>query len=265
MHGGEGSLQLDVYSAQMMPVPDPRKADKVLAKRLQDVLSLMRKRHALPLVDVDGTGDEWSGELAIKDRQELDDAVLELLGITNRREREALRSELYAEMTRMYREIRATERKMQKFRTATARRGRPSPQALADEIWKTFNEEPTAKALAQFVPPQAKTESVQLPQGKAKAVFADMFNPNSLVMGKQFVALGSPERVEYALQLSEDGVSGQVSIPVDPATCRKALREYQEHVETLSDIFTNAAAGYTADEQMQSRIVNELWRRAGGK
>jgi len=31
----------------------------------------------------------------------------------------------------------------------------------------------------------------------------------------------------------------------------------------LTEIFTNAAAGYTADEQMQERIVKELWNRAG--
>ena len=33
--------------------------------------------------------------------------------------------------------------------------------------------------------------------------------------------------------------------------------------ELIEEIFTNAAAGYTADELMQERIVKELWRKAG--
>jgi methylase of polypeptide subunit release factors len=261
--GREGSLDTEVLDAKMMLVPNPAFVSADIAKRLRSALASMRKRKALPLVDVDGAGDEWSGELALADRQELDDAVLELLGITGSRERKALRAELYAEMTKLYREIRATEKKMQKFRAATARRGRPSPQSLADEIWETFNEKPAAKPLAEFVPANAKTESVLLPPGKAKPVIADMFNPNSLQFGKQFVPLGSPERVEYGLQLSEDGVSGQVRIPVDPTVCKRTLREYREYIERLSNVFTEAAAGYTADDQMRERIVRELWKKAG--
>jgi hypothetical protein len=222
----------------------------------------MRKRLALHLVDVDGAGEEWSGELALSDRQELDDAVLELLGISDANERQALRAELYAEMTKLYREIRATEKKMQKFRALTARHGRPSPQSLADEIWEAFEEKPTAKALHDFVPASAKTESVLLPPGKATLLTNDMFNPNSLRIGSQHIPFGTPERAEYALQVSEDGISGKVEIPLDPVICQTALRDHRAHRDKLNELFASTAAAFTADEQMQERIVRELWRRA---
>jgi hypothetical protein len=74
IHGREGSLQLDVYATNMLPVPDVRHANDAVTGRLQDTLASVRRRGSLPLVDVDGIGDEWSGELAMMDRQELDDA-----------------------------------------------------------------------------------------------------------------------------------------------------------------------------------------------
>lgn len=261
--GREGSLDTEVSDTKIMLVPNPAVATPVVAKRLRTALSAMSKRETLPLVDVDAIDEEWSGELAMADRQELDDAVLELLGVAGASERKQLRDELYREMTRLYREIRATEKKMQRFRTASARRGRPTPQSLAEEIWESFNEKPQAKPLATFVSAKAKTETVTLPTGKAKAVFTDMFNPNSLQMGQTFIALGSPERVKFALTLVESGLSGAVAVPVEPRLCAKALSEYEEHLATLDEIFTNAAAGFTADEQLQTRVVKELWKRAG--
>ena len=44
--------------------------------------------------------------------------------------------------TRLYREIRSTEKKMQKFRSQTARHGRTTPKSLAEEIWESFDEKP---------------------------------------------------------------------------------------------------------------------------
>ncbi|MGB8644715.1 MAG: N-6 DNA methylase, partial [Anaerolineae bacterium] len=79
--GREGALKTEVVDVNMMLVPDVRKADRESAKRLRKAFASMRRRDTGKLVDVDGSGDEWSGELAMADRQELDDAVLELLGI----------------------------------------------------------------------------------------------------------------------------------------------------------------------------------------
>lgn len=167
-------------------------------------------------------------------------------------------------MTQLYREIRVTERKMQKFRAMTARHGRPSVRSLAEEIWESFAEKPIAKTLSDFVPSEAKTEIVALPATKGSAVLNDMFNPSSLKFGAHYISLGAPERVEYGLQLSENGISGQVAIPLDPETTKSALGAFRVHVEELRETFTSEAASYTADEQMQERIVREPWKKAGG-
>jgi hypothetical protein len=265
MHGREGSLQLDVYSAQMLPVPDIRRAKKAIVQRILKAFAEMSGRLALPLVDVDGVGDAWSGELAQADRQALDDAVLELLGFTDKRERQAARADLYREMTRLYREIRAAEKKMQKFRAATARQGRLTPHAIAAEIWESFNAPPEAKTLPDFAPPDAAVETVVLPAGKAKVVLDDMFNKNSLQVGGKFIPLRHAERAQFALALAEAraGHGGAVNLPLDPHICARALRDYQDHLAALTELFANAAAGYTSDETLQARVVKELWKRAG--
>jgi hypothetical protein len=263
--GREGSLDTEVVDTKMMLAPDARLASKDVAKRLHSAVSSMRKRKALPLVDVDGVGNLLSSELALKDRQDLDDAVLELLGIQSAKEREALRAELYEAMTILYREIRATEKKMQKFRALTARRGRPSPQSIADEIWDTLETKPLAKSLDDFVPAHAATDSVLLPPGKAQLVTNDMFNPNSLRIGGQYVTLGSPERAAYALQLTDDEISGTVSIPRDATICKQALADYHAHTAELDQQFRAHIATFTADEQIQERVLKELWHRARQK
>lgn len=263
--GREGALKTEVVDVRMMLVPDARLANKEIAKRLRAAIASMHKRKTSSLVEVDGVGLLPSGELLLKDRQELDDAVLELLGITKAKEREALCAELYKAMTILYREIRATEKKMQKFRSMTARRGRPSPQSIADEIWDTLETKPIAKMLDAFVPANAATDSILLPPGKAQLVTNDMFNPNSLRIGGQYVAIGSAERAEYALQLIVNEISGKVSIPRDTTICKHALDAYRAQIAELDQLFSENVAAFTADEQMQARVVKELWRRAKTK
>ncbi|MEW5719165.1 MAG: Eco57I restriction-modification methylase domain-containing protein, partial [Chloroflexota bacterium] len=260
--GGDPLLKTEVSDMQMMLVPDVRLASPEIVERIRTAFTSMRKREMDHLVIVDGEGTMPSGDLPYSDRRALDDAVLELLGFTKPEQRRSLLKELYVAITVLYREIRATEKKMQKFRAMTARHGRPSPQSIADEIWESFTTKPIAKSLAEFVHSSAKTDQVLLPPGKAKLILNDMFNPNSLQIGGQYVALGAPERAEYALQLSEDGISGQVAIPVDALICKAALHNYRAHVKELNELFASNAAAYSADEQMQERVVRELWRRA---
>jgi type I restriction-modification system DNA methylase subunit len=265
IQGGDPVSETEVSDVKLMLVPDTRYATKTIANRFNKILKSMSARETAYLVDVDGTGNALSGELLQKDRQDLDDAVLELLGIKSAKEREALRAELYEAMTILYREIRATEKKMQKFRALTARRGRPSPQSIADEIWDTLETKPLAKSLGDFVPAHAATDSVLLPPGKAQLVTNDMFNPNSLRIGGQYVTLGSPERAAYALQLADDEISGTVSIPRDTTICKQALADYHAHTAELDQQFRAHIATFTADEQIQERVLKELWHRARQK
>ncbi|HJW83978.1 MAG TPA: hypothetical protein VJ754_06710 [Anaerolineae bacterium] len=54
----------------------------------------------------------------------------------------------------------------------------------------------------------------------------------------------------------------QAAIPFNPAVCAKALDESARQQADLSEKFAFAAASYAADDQMQMRIIRELWKKA---
>jgi len=45
-------------------------------------------------------------------------------------------------------------------------------------------------------------------------------------------------------------------------TCEQAIRTYEACVQELGERFLELAAEHTADEQLQERVVRELWRLA---
>lgn len=259
--GREGNLDTEVSDARMMLVPDPRQAMPSVRKRLESALDSMRNRKALPLVDVDSSETRWTGELALEDRQQLDDAVLELLGIADARERVALRDELYAEITKLYRQIRVAERKMQRHRSATARGGRPTPHSIAQEIWDELDSPPSYKTPLDFIPPRVRTEELHLPAGHAKIIKSDLFHSDGVIIGTVFLELGDPMRSQFVKELAEHDITGSVHVPIDTATCQKALTDYYADINRITEEFNSLAAAYTADETLQNRVVQELWKK----
>jgi len=258
MMGGDPMLKTEVVDVKMMLVPDPHRATEKVRERLEATLDSLRRRTIGHLVDVDGEGEGLTGELAMPDRHELDDAVLELLGIDDPAERRKLRAELYAEITKLHRAIRAAEKRMQKFRSETARRGRPSAHSLAAEIWEKLDPKPPHLTLLDFAA-NADCEQIDLPEGKARAV-NDLWNQNCLSVAGRLIPLNHPSRVRFAKALCDTGVSGRVAIPNEPEAADAALRQYEEHLRTLEDSLTALAADYTADEAMQQRILRQLRR-----
>ncbi len=262
MHGREASLQLDVYSAQMMLVPNPENASAKIKRKIGSALESMLKRDSLALIDVDSTSVDWTGELGFSDRQQLDDAVLELLGVSNKKERESLRAELYEEVTKLYRQLRVAEREMQRHRSANARQGRATAQSIAAEIWDSLDTPPDYRTPLDFIPPRARTQTFALPaEGRTRIIRGNMFQPDSVQIGDTIIELGDPARCEFVKQLSHIGINGSVRVPTQPEHCFNALQQHQSYADETNAEFQRLAAAYTSEEQMQERIVKELWRK----
>lgn len=259
--GREGNLDTEVSDAVMMLVPDPRLLTPAVRERLESALNSMRGRQALPLVDVNSTSTTWTGELALEDRQQLDDAVLELLGIADAHERAKLRCELYEEITKLYRQIRVAERKMQRHRSATARGGRATPHSIAEEIWENLETPFEYRTPPDFIPKGTRNEQVDLPAWRAHVIRGNMFQPDSVQIGEYLLELGDPVRCQFVKELNGIGISGVISVPVQPEACGHALNEYNTYVERTTDEFMRLAAADTAEEAMQERVAMELWKR----
>ena len=256
--GREGNLKTEVVDTKMMLIPDPRKATPEVARKITAAFASLRARPIGKLVDVDGRGAEPSGELAHTDRQALDDAVLELLGVSDPAKRAALRAELYREITTLYRTIRTAEKRMQEHRGASARAGTVTPRAIAEEIWESLYPQPVRRTLLERIIGKP-ADLVTLPKGRAVSSNT-LFNPDSLAFGVKFVAFDSREQAGFAKALSDSGITGNVPIPRSPADCAAVLAAHDAEQSAIETSFAEKAAEYSSDDKRQQTIIRELWR-----
>jgi hypothetical protein len=224
-------------------------------------LRSLARREAKGLVDVDGEGEELTGELALEDRQNLDDAVLEMIGFKHAAGRRAIRGELYREITALYRQMRRAERLMQRFRSMTARGGHPSPQSIADEIWDGMAERPVFKRLDEFIPRSSGTQGISFIRGPVKVLRESLFHTDAIQVGDALIELGDRSRCELAKALIEGGCEGKIEVPRDPEVCKQILGRYGEMVRHVEEEFSTLAASYTSDDSMQERVIRELWKK----
>lgn len=88
-----------------------------------------------------------------------------------------------------------------------------------------------------------------------------MFQPDSVQIGDTIIELGDPARCEFVKRLSQIGINGSVRVPTQPEHCFNALQQHQAYADETNAEFQRLAAAYTSEEQMQERIVKELWRK----
>ncbi|MGB6176963.1 MAG: N-6 DNA methylase, partial [Methylocella sp.] len=108
--GVESNLKTEIIDVNMMPVPDWTWADKTLRSNLKDAMAKLNERQVLGFLSerrlrraallqkgqVDKLDDlDGSSELDQEDRQNLDDVVLQLLGVKESTTRRELRAKLY--------------------------------------------------------------------------------------------------------------------------------------------------------------------------
>jgi hypothetical protein len=247
--GREGNLKTEIVDVEMMLVPHPHFSTPNVEAQIKEGLERMRLRTAHPLVE----------EFALADRQTLDDAVLKLVGYVAEAERTGIREELYGEMSRIYREIRGAEVEMQKFRRITARRDRASPHTIGEEIWEEFDKAQLRFFPADFIPKTEATETVALPAGKPK-VLDDLFHRGAVQINGKAINLGSKARAEFAAKVVELGHYGPTPIPTSDRACEKALESYRRYEAQMEAKFKELAEERSADPEIQSRIVRELWK-----
>ncbi|BCM89490.1 modification methylase PaeR7I [Abditibacteriota bacterium] len=258
--GREGNLDTEVLDVKMMLVPNPHGISKKLERKILKAFEALSNRKIGPLVEVDGSGDATSGELAKSDRQELDDATLELLGIADADERKQLRTALYREMTHLMRDIRRAERDMQKKRGETARHGVPTAHSLAAEIWGNLLERPYWKPLPEWIAADVPTQTMIVPQGHAKIGQASLFGGVSVTWGKIMVEVANEETAHWLKALSDNDLCGPQPVPLDDNVIRSALKRWESYLKGIETIFEAEARSRSAQQTMQQRIARELWR-----
>ena len=244
---GEATLKTEVIDVKGLIVPDAREGTKETLSRIVSALEDFKKRSSLHLIE----------ELSLPDRVELDDAVFHLLGVTESREREILISEMYAELTRFYREGRELDLRAQANRSTTARRDRASPHTIAEEIWQGFDKSALRAFPFAFMPTGEETERVIIPAGKPK-VLDDLFERGAVQINGNVIRLGSKARAEFAAKIAELGHYGPVPVPKSDRACERVLEAYRRYEADMESTFKDLAEERSADSETQARIVREL-------
>lgn len=275
--GTEGNLKTEVVDAKLIEIPDPRRISAKLANELVSALGEMSRREVGRLVedqlmechDPELAQRIASGpivipkELAQRDRRSLDDAVLELIGISDSKERAKTIMSLYEATARHFREIRIVEIKKMEQR-ARADKRRLSVDDLALDIWDAAeidDKMPLKEWLAKQ--PEAKAE-IDIPEDKP-AFLPDnpLFELNTVCFGKAGEIrkeYRSREQAEIAVRLANYGISGHVTVPVRKEACRAVLERMKDRIERTNALFEELAKSRTSDDRIRVQLIEALER-----
>jgi len=275
--GTEGSLDTEVIDVRLVEVPNPQGVPRELGNRLADALARMGNREVGRLVEeqlMDCHTPEraqrlaagplvFSHELQQPDRWDLDDAVFELLGVSDPKERDELIGRLYEATARHFRDIRVVEiEKMQQRAKSESRRF--NVHDLAADIWDAA-EVDDATPLIEWMGQQPESNSLAIIPQEQPAVVSDdvMFSPNTVYFGKRrksHIDCQSRGQAELVVRLANLGIAGEVRLPADFGPCIKVMERVNRRVESAARRFKELAESRTGDERVQQQLVEVLER-----
>ena len=275
--GTEGNLETMIVDVNLLEVPDPRGVSAKVAKRLSDALGRMNRREVGRLIEEQlmdcHTPDSarriaagplvLSDELRQPDRRALDDAVFELLGVSDPKERGALIKRLYEATARHFRDIRVVEIEKMKQR-AKSNSGRFSVHDLAADIWDAAELE-DATPLAEWIGQRPESDTLaSIPEDRPAILSpSPMFDPNTVYFGKdRSVLVDCPTRgqAELVARLANLGVSGEIRMPAKLGPCFKLLARVNERLEKARARFRELAESRTGDERIREQLMEVLER-----
>ena len=259
--GIEGNLKTEVVDVRMMLVPDIRETSPEVTARAVAACERIGRRL---------TSRYLSEEFDRDDRRELDDAVLEMLGIEDAGERVTLRDRLYQAMSEMYAAIREREIIAQRDRRHANRRASRTASDIADEIWLENQSDLNLLQFPEdFVTRPNEGESFDLPDGRVEVGLAMMEVEGLLRTGTiqvggrdgEVLDVSTVSRARFLEALSLCHRSGQVRIP-DDETCDATVSSFDRYRQDLNDRCAELAGSRTSDQSRRSSIVKALMRKA---
>jgi hypothetical protein len=273
--GREGAADIMVVDVKMMPVPDPQKTNKRILKRLESASDAVGNRQIQPFLEtvfaecksykqaeaMKDSPVEMPQELQMADRQELDDAVLELIGIRSANERERVRERLYREIALFYRRVRLLELQAIENKKRSKKGRVASPSEVAEEIFESLEPAQVRRFPVDFLPVGEPLDTVELLEGKAKLFDPhDFYDSNGLAVGKKKITLRHRAQAELAKLYVDLHRFGFVKLPVAEKTCDRMRKEWEHYAAQMQNTFRTLTAERTDDEDRQEAIVAELNR-----
>lgn len=276
--GTEGNLKTEVIDVFLLEVPDPRNVDEGVLEKLESALAEMQQREATELLEAFlrkcTTTEEvlkaeklplgLPEELEKEDRRQLDDAVFELLGVSNSKRRQGLVDRLYREMTLHTRAIRVVEVQKMEQRRHGVGTERISQLDLALDAWQHVEPEwqqPLSEWLAENAP---HAKIVSLPEGAVRLPDAgNFFEATTIYFGqKPAVNYVCASRAEAELlhAIAMQGLRGPVSVPVAEQGCVQLAIALENRLADARSQFEGLAAERAGTDELRERVVDTLYK-----
>jgi hypothetical protein len=272
--GTEAHTQLDVYAANVLPVPDVNALSARSVERLTAAFEALSNRPVSHLVeqrllDVQNLSELKDRQLEPKclplelqrtDRQALDLEVLRALGVPEQAVA-GLRDRLYLEVTRFFNEGRFIELQANENRKR-AKKGRVAgPREIADEILDSIEPGFLNRFPDDFLPTDDTLETVELPEGKATIYPPDDFyDSKSLLIGRQKLTFGHRAQAELAKLHCDLEKRGFVKLPISEEGCVRVTSAWNSYAREMRQRFEPLAAERTEDPERLEAILAELQR-----
>jgi methylase of polypeptide subunit release factors len=279
--GVEANLKTEVVDVNMMLVPDWTRASAPVAARIQAAGRQLRQRGVLGMLsdrrlraksllernrgsDLDNLSDVT--EFDCEDRQELDDAVLELLGIVSVRRRTDLRQQLYEHLRSYFEKERRKEEEAIDNKRQAKMRSRQTPDTLAQAVFDLIHEQDPlllrsyedladryghdALDDARFIPrpDQVKLQDDLLGSG--------LFYRSTRTGTRELVRARHGAQAELMLEIALLGEGDDTYfLPSDPELCRKLAGQLREHREARERKAREILKDRTADPDLIEKAL----------
>lgn len=280
--GNEGNLKTEVVDVSMMLVPDIRNATRAIITKLESSMKQLSERDPLQLLSerrMRAMAFERAGktaelerlsdicELDMPDRRELDHAVLELLGIKTKRERDEWINKLYSYLREFFEETRRKEELAIVNKNVTKRKGAVSPQDLAVQIAHELNtsEPQIFKTYRDFFRDAGIGDNwigKEVPAEGVPELHVDMHDIGLRFMrGKKqmlFMELPSVPHAEIAKISIIEMRREMVKLPREESDCKSLLKVYSAFLEKRDTRLRELVGERVADEEVQLKTFELL-------
>jgi hypothetical protein len=279
--GNEANLQLDVYLAQMMLIPDIRLSQAADRKRVADAFVELRGRKALGFVSerrlrrdaYTRKGKEAQleqlddrTELDLPDRWRLDDAVLRMIGVADKAERQALLDKLYGHLRQHFEWTRQKEEKAVVNKKRAKKKGPAGPAAIAAEVVEQLKREQPALLRSwarDFLARGEAFVTYEVPAEGQPEVIDDLIHPDTVRFtrgGRRVgdVATDRPEHAALVATLADAGVRGFVRVPLDAARAAQLHEKFRAWWEQRTAALSELVSQRTRDRELAERTLASI-------
>jgi hypothetical protein len=207
-------------------------------------------------------------ELTQADRRALDDAVLEMLGVTSEKERATLLGELYGYLSEFFEWTRQKEEQANQNKKKAKKGKTATPQSLARDIFSEVERDygSLLRTYDDFIDLSKPYDSYEIPDSGTPTPDDGLFEQHAV----RFVDTKSGEaptietRSEaqraLLLLLLEEGINDFPRIPVDDAASQSVYERYAAFLEQRTNTLRTLIEDRTADSDLQGKVYDILLR-----